>query len=116
MYTIQDISNLVEASNEWIDYADSYFFFRQNSNKNKEFCSEFFGTYERQKETVTNGVSNPSFWALLSGRGSSSKQSSTSITTEKERVYLPEVFAGLPDNQAIYYYKKNNEHMYLNVY
>ncbi len=116
MYTIQDISNLVETSNEWIDYADSYFFFRQNSNKNKEFCSEFFGTYERQKETVTKGVSNPSFWDRMSGRGSSSKQNSTSITMEKERVYLPEVFAGLPDNQAVYYYKKNNEHMYLNVY
>lgn len=116
MFTIQDISNLVETSNEWIDYADSYFFFRQNSNKNKEFCSEFFGTYEKQKETVTTGVSNPTFWDRMSGRGSSSKQSSTSITTEKERVYLPEVFAGLPDNQAVYYYKKNNEHMYLNVY
>lgn len=116
LYTIQDISNLVEESNEWIDYADSYFFFRQNSNKNKEFCSEFFGTYERQKETRTTGVSNPTFWDRLSGRGSSSKQSSTSVTTEKERVYLPDVFASLPENQAIYYFKKTNEHTYLTVF
>lgn len=116
LYTIQDISNLVEESNEWIDYADSYFFFRQNSNKNKEFCSEFFGTYERQKETRTTGVSNPTFWDRLSGRGSSSKQSSTSVTTEKERVYIPDVFASLPENQAIYYFKKTNEHTYLTVF
>lgn len=116
VYTVQDISNLVETSNEWIDYADNYFFFRQNSNKNKDFCSEFFGTYERRKETVTKGVNNPSFWDLVSGRGGSSRQNSTSVTTEKERVYLPEVFAGLPDNQAVYYDKKHNEHMYLNVY
>lgn len=116
LYTIQDISNLVDKSNEWIDYADSYFFFRQNSNKNKEFCSEFFGTYERQKETVTKGVSNPSFWDRWNGKGSSSKQSSTSVTTEKERVYLPDVFAALPDNQAVYYFKKTNEHTYLNVF
>lgn len=116
LYTIQDISNLVEESNEWIDYADSYFFFKQNSNKNKEFCSEFFGTYEREKETRTTGVSNPTFWDRLSGRGSSSKQSSTSVTTEKERVYLPDVFASLPENQAIYYFKKANEHTYLTVF
>lgn len=116
IYTVQDISNLVEESNEWIDYADSYFFFRQNSNKNKEFCSEFFGTYERQKETVTRGVSNPTFWDRINGRGSASKQSSTSVTTEKERVYLPDVFASLPENQAIYYFKKYNQHTYLTVF
>lgn len=116
LYTIQDISNLVEESNEWIDCADSYFFFRQNSNKNKEFCSEFFGTYEKRKETVTSGVSNPTFWDRLNGRGSSSRQSSTAVTTEKERVYLPDVFAGLPENQAVYYYKKTNEHTLLNVF
>lgn len=116
LYTIRDISNLVEESNEWVDCADSYFFFRQNSNKNKEFCSEFFGTYERQKETRTTGVSNPTFWDRLSGRGSSSKQSSTSVTTEKERVYLPDVFASLQENQAVYYFKKTNEHTYLTVF
>ncbi len=116
LYTIQDLSNLIEQSNEWIEYADSYFFFKQNSNKNKEFCSEFFGTYERQKETVTKGVSNPTFWDRLNGRGGASKQSSTSITTEKERVYLPDVFAQLPENQAIYYSKKTNEHTRLNVF
>lgn len=116
LYTIQDISNLVEQSNEWIDYADSYFFFRQNSNKNKEFCSEFFGTYEKQKRTTTKGVSNPSFLDRLSGRGAASKQTGVSITTEKERVYLPDVFASLPENQAVYYDKKSNFHTYLNVF
>lgn len=116
LYTIQDISNLVEQSNEWIDYADSYFFFKQNSNKNKEFCSAFFGEYEYQKETITKGVSNPTFWDRMSGRGTSSKNSSTSVSVEKKRVYLPEVFAGLPDNQAIYYFKKLNEHNYITIY
>ena len=116
MYTVQDLSGLVDQSNEWVEFADSYFFFRQNSNKNKEFCSEFFGTYERQKETVTQSVSNPTFWDRLSGRGSSSKSTGTSVTTEKERGYLPDVFAGLPDNQAIYYSKQTNEHTHLTVY
>lgn len=116
MYTVQDLSGLVDKSNEWVEFADSYFFFRQNSNKNKEFCSEFFGTYERQKETVTRAVSNPTFWDRLNGRGSSSKSTGTSVTTEKERVYLPDVFAGLPDNQAIYYSKQTNEHTHLTVY
>lgn len=116
LYTVQDLSGLVDKSNEWVEFADSYFFFRQNSNKNKEFCSEFFGTYERQKSTVTQSVSNPTIWDRLSGRGSSSKSTGTSVTTEKERVYLPDVFAGLPDNQAIYYSKQNNEHTHLTVY
>ncbi len=116
LYTVQDISNLVEQSNEWIDYADSYFFFRQTSNKNKEFCSEFFGTYEKKKEQVTKGVSKPTFWSMFSGNGSTSKQNSTTVTYEKERVYLPEVFAALPDNQAIYYSKYHNEHTRLTVY
>lgn len=116
LYTIQDISNLVEKSNEWIDFADSYFYFKQTSNKNKEFCSEFFGTYEKRKESVTKGTSNASFWDRMSGRGGSSRQDSMTVTYEKERVYLPEVFSKLPDNQAIFYSKKNNEHTYLTVY
>lgn len=116
LYTVADLTNLTEQSNEWIEYADSYFFFKQNSNKNKEFCSEFFGTYERVKETRTSGVSNPTFWDLVNGKGSSSRQRSTTYTTEKERVYLPDVFASLPENQAIYYFKKTNEHSRLNVF
>lgn len=116
LYTIQDISNLIEQSNEWVDYADSYFFFKQNSNNNKEFCSKFFGEYERMKETITTGVSNSSFWDRINGRGSSSENSGRSLTTEKERIYLPEVFARLPENQAIYYFKKSNEHNYLSVF
>lgn len=116
LYTIQDISNLVEKSNEWIDFADSYFYFKQTSNKNKEFCSEFFGTYEKRKESVTKGTSNASFWDRMNGHGGSTRQDSKTVTYEKERVYLPEVFSGLPDNQAIFYSKKNNEHTYLTVY
>lgn len=117
VYTIQDISNLLEQSNEWIDYADSYFFFKQTSNKNKEFCSEFFGTYEKQKETITQGKNTPTFWSRLSGQGGGTTvNSGKTITTEKERVYLPEVFAGLPANQAIYYLKKTNTHTYLTVF
>lgn len=116
LYTVTDLTNLIEQSNEWIEYADSYFFFKQNSNKNKEFCSEFFGTYERTKESRTSGVSNPTFWDRMSGKGSSSRQSSTTYTTEKERVYLPDVFASLLENQAIYYFKKTNEHSRLNVF
>ena len=113
LFSVQDISNLVETSNEWIDYADSYFFFRQNSNNNKEFCSAFFGEYEKKKETVTKTVNAPSFWDILSGKGGdTNRQKSTAVSKEKERVYPPEVFASLPDNQAIYYNKKNNEHTY----
>ena len=51
LYTVADISSLVEQSNEWIDFADTYFFFKQTSNKNKDFCSELFGDYEREKES-----------------------------------------------------------------
>ena len=116
LYTVQDISNLVKDSNEWIDYVDSYFFFKQNSNQNKEFCSEFFGTYEKKKEQITKGTSKPTFWDRLNGTGTTSKQNSTTVTYEKERVYLPEVFSALPDNQAIYYSKNHNEHTRLTVY
>lgn len=116
LFTVQDISNLLEQSNEWIDYIDSCFFFRQTSNKNKEFCSEFFGTYEKKKEQVTQGVSKPSWWDRLSGTGSTSKQNSTTVSYEKERVYLPEVFSALPDNQAIFYSKRRNEHTRLTIY
>lgn len=112
LYTVADISNLIEKSNEWIEYADSYFFFKQNSNKNKEFCSEFFGTYERTKVSRTR--TDPTFWDAIQGKGASSK--GTTTTTEKERVYLPDVFANLLENQAIYYFKSTNEHSMLTVY
>lgn len=116
LFSVQDISNLVEQSNEWIDYADSYFFFRQTSNKNKEFCSELFGTYEKKKETVTKSTNRPTFWSAMSGNSSSSKNTGTSYTYEKERVYTPELFANLSNNESIYYSKSRNEHMKLVVY
>lgn len=112
LYTVTDISNLIEKSNEWIEYADSYFFFKQNSNRNKEFCSEFFGTYERTKVSKTR--TDPTFWDAIQGKGTSTK--GTTTTTEKERIYLPDVFANLLENQAVYYFKSTNEHSRLTVY
>lgn len=112
LYTVTDISNLIEKSNEWIEYADSYFFFKQNSVKNTEFCSEFFGTYEKTKTSTS--YNTPTFWSAVQGKGSSSR--GTTTTTEKERVYLPDVFASLLENQAIYYFKKTNEHSRLTVF
>ena len=106
LYTVEDISSLVEQSNEWIDFADTYFFFKQTSNKNKDFCSELFGEYEREKESVTMRDTKFFFYE--------SKDKTRSL--EKERVYPPEVFSGLQDNQAIYYNKTNNEHTFLTVY
>ena len=38
------------------------------------------------------------------------------VTYEKERVYTPEFFSSLPDNQAIYFNKKENYHCPLTVY
>lgn len=117
LFDVQDISNLAETSNEWIDIVDSYFFFRQSSNSNKEFCSLFFGEYEKKKESVTKSNSSPSFWDILNGSSNnSSRQKSTTVTKEKERVYPPEVFATLPENRAVFYNKRKNEHTYLNVF
>lgn len=106
VYTVADLSSLVEQSNEWIELADTYFFFKQTSNKNKDFCSELFGEYEREKESVTMRDAKFFFYG--------SKDKTRSL--EKERVYPPEVFSGLEDNQAIYYNKTNNEHIFLKVY
>ena len=115
-YTIQDLSNLLEKSNEWVDFADSYFFFKQTSNKNKEFCSEFFGTYEKEKKSTQKTKSSPTFMSMLMGNSMGAQnQTGVSVSYEKERVYLPDVFAGLPDNTAIFYDKRNNMHTKLTV-
>lgn len=115
-YTVQDISNLSEKSNEWIDYADTYFFFRQNSNKNKEFCSEFFGTYEKKKVSTTQSKSSPTFMSMIMGNSMGAQnQKGVNTSYEKERVYLPDVFAALPDNTAIFYDKRTNNHTKLTV-
>ena len=52
----------------------------------------------------------------MSGNSSSSKNTGTSYTYEKERVYTPELFANLSNNESIYYSKSRNEHMKLVVY
>ncbi len=134
VYSIMDIASLAEKTNVFIDKADSLFFFQQQSNKNQEFCSEFFGTYEKQRvsQTQTSGTSygQSSSWGWNSdsnygGNSSrngnygknSSRSSSTSqtYTTEKERIYLPDVFKDLPENQCIYFFRSNRTHNYLNL-
>lgn len=124
VYSIMDIASLAEKSNVFMDKADSLFFFQQQSNKNQDFCSEFFGTYEKQKvsETHTFGSSHgsSSSWNWDSGstygRNSSHNSSnSTTYTTEKERIYLPDVFKNLPENQCIYFFRSSRTHNYLNL-
>jgi hypothetical protein len=89
---------------------------KQNSNKNKEFCSEFFGTYERKKVSQTSGVSRPSFFSALAGKGSTSYNNSQTVNLVDERVYKPDVFANMPENEAIYFFKSTNEHSRLTVF
>lgn len=122
VYSIMDIASLAEKSNVFMDKADSLFFFQQQSNKNQDFCSEFFGTYDKQKvsETHTSGSSSgkTNSWGWDSnssyGRNSSRNTSnSTTYTTEKERIYLPEVFKNLPENKCIYFFRSNRTHNYL---
>lgn len=134
VYSIMDIASLAEKSNVFMDKADSLFFFQQQSNKNQEFCSEFFGTYEKQKvsETQTSGASHgtssgsSSSWGGDSGsnyvrgrnRGKTSSYSnsnSVTYTTEKERIYLPDVFKNLPENECIYFFRSSRTHNYLTL-
>lgn len=124
VYSIMDIASLAEKTNVFIDKADSLFFFQQQSNKNQDFCSEFFGTYEKQKvsQTQTTGSSygKSSSWGWNSdsnfGRNSSrSNSSSTTYTTEKERIYLPDVFKNLPENECIYFFRSSRTHNYLTL-
>ena len=110
IYSVADISKLLEKTNDWIEYADSYFFLRQTSDKNKEFSSSFFGTYEKQKVTTNQSRSTPTFWDRLNNRGATTNTSGTTVTTEKERVYQPDDFAVMPENEAIYFFKKSNSH------
>lgn len=117
VYTVQDISNLVEESNEWVDNADSYFFFQQNSNDNKEYCSQFFGEHEVEKQSVTKGSSHGTLWGALFGNSApTTNNDSVTRTKVKERIYPPEIFSGLPDNIAIYYDKRTNEYVQLTVF
>ncbi|MBE6530032.1 MAG: hypothetical protein E7680_05485 [Ruminococcaceae bacterium] len=127
VYSIMDVASLVEKTNVFVDKADSLFFFQQQSNKNQDFCSEFFGTYEKQKisTTQTSGTSRggnrSSAWDYWNGRGSSSRNwgnnQSTSYTTtqEQERIYLPNVFKDLAENQCIYFFRSDRSHNYLTV-
>jgi len=125
-FSVMDISMFAEKSNIFIDRADSLFFFQQQSNKNQEYCSEFFGTYEKTKVSSTNtygsssGESHSSAWDYWNGNGSrshnsgSTQSNSYTTTTEKERIYLPDVFKILAENQCIYFFRQNRTHNYLN--
>lgn len=122
VYSIMDIASLAEKTNVFIDKADSLFFFQQQSNKNQDFCSEFFGTYEKQKISQTHsnessyGKTNSRSWENGNSYGRNSSRSSsnsTTYTTEKERIYLPNVFKNLPENECIYFFRSNKTHNYL---
>ena len=117
LYTVPDISTLLEKSgNDWIERADTLVFCRQNSDKNKELCSKFFGEYEKQKESYTSSKTTPSFLSyLMGGGGGPSRTNSRTVTTEKERVYPPEFFASMPDKQILIYYKPEDNHMVVNL-
>lgn len=118
IFTVSDIATLIEKSNDWIEATNSYFFLRQNSNKNKEFCAEFFGKYEKQKVSETSGQSNPKPSIFDLGMVDRSKITVTknrTVSYEKEYVYPPEEFAGLGDYESIYYFKTGNDHGRLNL-
>jgi hypothetical protein len=118
IFTVSDIANLIEKSNDWIEAADSYFFLRQNSNKNKEYCAEFFGKYEKQKISEMTGQTNqkPSIFNLgFIDPEKTTVTKNKTISYEKEYVYPPEEFAKLGDFDAIYFFKTNNIHGLLNL-
>ena len=124
VYSIMDIASLAEKTNVFVDKADSLFFFQQQSNKNQEYCSEFFGTYEKQKISQTQtsgstyGKSRSWGWESDTTYGSNSsrnRSSSTTYTTEKERIYLPDVFKDLPENKCIYFFRSDRTHNYLTL-
>ena len=118
IFTVSDIASLIEKSNDWIEATNSYFFLRQNSNKNKEFCAEFFGKYEKQKVSETSGQTNqkPSIFNLgLIDSDKTTVTKNKTVSYEKEYIYQPEVFAGLGDYESIYYFKNGNEHGRLNL-
>jgi hypothetical protein len=118
IFTVSDISNLIEKSNDWIEAANSYFFLKQNSNKNKEYCAEFFGKYEKQKVSDTSGQTNqkPSIFNLgLIDPDKTTVTKNRTVTYEKEYIYPPEEFASLGDYESIYYFKNSNEHCRLNL-
>ncbi len=118
IFTISDIAGLVDKSNDWIEAANSYFFLKQNSNKNKEYCAELMGKYEKEKVSNTSGQTNqkPSIFSLgLIDPRKTTVTTNRTITYEKEYFYPPEVFAGLGDYESVYYFKNDNEHGRLNL-
>ena len=115
-YAVADIANLAKQSNEWIDFAETYFFFMQTSNENKEFCSAIFGEHEVAKHSHTQGTNQSSFWVRMQGRGDTTRSNTTTTTYQKERFYPPEQFASLHENECIYYSKLSGEHTLLSVF
>lgn len=115
-YAVADIANLAKQSNEWIDFAETYFFFRQTSNDNKEFCSAMFGEHEVAKQSHTQGTNQGSFWTRMQGRGDTTHSNTTTTSYQKERFYPPEQFASLPENECIFYSKLSGEHTLLTVF
>jgi len=118
IFSISDIAGLVDKTNDWIEAVDSFFCLRQNSNKNKEYCAEMFGKYEKEKVSTTKGQTNqkPSIFNLgFTDPDKTTVNRSRTVTTEKEYVYPPEVFASLGDYESIYFFKNSNDHGRLNL-
>lgn len=116
--TISDITALVDVSNDWIEAIDSFFFLKQNSNKNKEYCAEMFGKYEKDKVTTSSGQTNqkPSIFNLgFIDPDKTTVNRTTTVTKEKEYNYPPEEFANLGEYESIYYFKNTNDHGRLNL-
>ena len=103
----QDVNDLSEQSDAFVESMDSIFFMRQISNRNKELCSSFFGEKENELKSITKPM--PSFADILCGNlGRASK--TVTYSKEKKRIYPPEDFATLGEDETIYYFKKTNEH------
>lgn len=105
---VTDISNLVKENNLWAEKVNSYFFLKQNSNENKEYCSAIFGEYEKNEVSRSESVSKPNLFSIVTGRGTTSTTTGINTQIVKKRVFPPEKFANMPENRAIYYIKNTN--------
>ena len=122
IYSIMDIATISEKTNVFVDQADSLFFFQQNSVKNKNYCADFFGKYDKEKITTSDTYGTSRGRSSNFGQSSSygfnsgsNRSQSVSRTTEKDYVYAPDEFGMLTDKKCIYFFRSNHTHNYLNL-